>query len=46
MPGNLDLLLRWVVLRFCEQAPNTQSLLKTLDWLAAALVVVKEQGVR
>ena len=45
-PGNLDLLLRWVVLRFCEQAPNTQSLLKTLDFTADALATVKDLGVR
>ncbi len=45
-PGNLDLLLRWVVLRFCEQAPNTQSLLKTLDFTADALATVKDLSVR
>ena len=44
--GNLDLLLRWVVLRFCEQAPNTQSLLRVLDFTRSLLVVVKEQGER
>ena len=44
--GNLDLLLRWVVLRFCEQAPNTQSLLRVLDFTKSLLVVVKEQGDR
>lgn len=46
VPGNLDLLLRWVVLRFCEQAPNTQSLLKVLDFTAATLAAVKDQGTR
>ena len=40
--GTLDLLLRWVVLRLCEQAPNTQSLLKVLDFTADALAVVKD----
>ena len=46
VPGNLDLLLRWVVLRFCEQTPNTQSLLRVLDFTAEALGVAKDQGVR
>lgn len=46
VPGNLDLMLRWVVLRLCEQAPNTQSLLRVLDFVAATLAVVKDQGVR
>ena len=44
--GTLDLLLRWVVLRLCEQAPNTQSLLKVLDFTADALAVVKDRGAR
>ena len=43
---NLDLLLRWVVLRFCEQAPNTQSLLRVLDLTRSLLAVVKAQGER
>jgi cytoskeleton-associated protein 5 len=46
VPGNLDLLLRWVVLRFCEQAPNTQSLLRVLDLARSLLAVVKAQGER
>ena len=46
VPGNLDLLLRWVVLRFCEQAPNTQSLLRVLDLTRSLLAVVKAQGER
>ena len=46
VPGNLDLLLRWVVLRFCEQTPNTQSLLRVLDFTTEALGVAKDQGVR
>ena len=44
--GTLDLTLRWVVLRLCEQAPNTQSLLKVLDFTADALAVVKDRGAR
>ena len=35
--GNLDLILRWIVLRVSEQAPNTQSLLRVLDFTAAVL---------
>ena len=44
--GNLDLLLRWVVLRFMEQTPNTQSLLKVLDFTQQVLRVVKDNGAR
>ena len=44
--GNLDLILRWIVLRVSEQAPNTQSLLRVLDFTAAVLGVVKAQGSR
>ena len=43
--GTLDLLLRWAV-PLCEQAPNTQSLLKVLDFTADALAVVKDRGAR
>ncbi len=44
--GNLDLLLRWVVLRISEQTPNTQSLLKVLDFTQSVLRSVKDQGGR
>ena len=37
----LDLLLRWAVLRLCETAPNTSSLLRVLDWLIDLLQALK-----
>lgn len=44
--SNLDLLLRWVVLRFTESAPNTQSLIKTLDYMSDLLTALKGASYR
>jgi len=42
----LDLLLRWSVARLCELAPNTSSLLRVLDWLAALLDTLSAAGLK
>ena len=42
----LDILFRWAVLRFCELAPNTSSLLRVLDWLAALFEALRVAGYR
>jgi cytoskeleton-associated protein 5 len=42
----LDLLFRWAVLRLCELAPNTSSLLRVLDWLNALFDALRGAGYR
>jgi len=42
----LDILFRWAVLRFCELAPNTSSLLRVLDWLSALFEALRVAGYR
>jgi cytoskeleton-associated protein 5 len=42
----LDLLFRWAVLRLCEVAPNTSSLLRVLDWLNALFDALRGAGYR
>ena len=44
--STLDIQFRWAVLRFCELAPNTSSLLRVLDWLAALFEALRVAGYR
>ncbi len=44
--GLLDLLFRWAVVRLCELAPNTSSLLRVLDWLGALFDALRAGGYR